>query len=352
MTAVLGSRDPSRKEDDPVSAASTSITAMIRQNAFLVLLAGGVLGSFTIFGYAQEALTRGEYDGERLKLPIFLICVQSFCNCLVAAVLLIATGEKKWSAGAGMQDWSIVSGAYLGAHFFGLSALQYIPFPLQVVCKSCKAVPVMLGEKVLARKKHSPEKMMQVYLMSAGVVAFTLAGGSKKGKSDFELTPTLFLGLGFVLAALVCDGIYGPFQNRIVAQHNASPYQLMFNMNLYELFFAVVLATVTGELPKGIAFVVAHPSVLPNLGYFGTTMAIGSLFVYTLQKNFGALTVTLTTTLRKLISVVFSVLWFGHSLAPAQWLATVVVFLASPIASRLVPLLGWEDSRNEKKAVL
>merc|ERR1740121_2313450 len=103
-------------------------------------------------------------------------------------------------------------------------------------------------------------------------------------------------------------------------------------------------------MQQGITFIVEHPSVLPNLGYFGTTMALGSIFVYTLQKNFGALTVTLTTTLRKLISVVFSVLWFGHSLAPAQWIATVVVFLASPISNRVVPLLGLQEKKA--KAVL
>eukprot|EP00392_Amoebophrya_sp_AT5.2_P019624 g20556.t1 len=77
---------------------------MLRSHLFLIFLAGGVLGSFTIFGYAQEALTRGEYDGERLKLPIFLIVVQSFCNCATAAVLLLLGGArtaKDWTAGAG-----------------------------------------------------------------------------------------------------------------------------------------------------------------------------------------------------------------------------------------------------------
>ncbi|CAD7961070.1 unnamed protein product [Amoebophrya sp. A120] len=327
------------KTSERSSAFGSALPAAVYNNLYLIFLASGVLGSFTIFGYAQEALTRGEYDGERLKLPIFLIVVQSFCNCLMAAVLLLLSGEKSWTAGAPPKDWGIVSSAYLGAHFFGLTALQYIPFPLQVVCKSCKSVPVMIGEKIFAGKVHSMEKKIQVYLMSAGVVAFTLAGGSKKG-SDFTLSASLAIGLACVLGALVCDGIYGPYQNKIVANYKASPHQLMFNMNLYELFFAIVLALGTGELQKGIAFIVAHPSVIPNLCYFGTTMALGSLFVYTLQKNFGALTVTLTTTLRKLISVVFSVLWFGHSLAIAQWVATVVVFLASPIAKRIVQFTG------------
>jgi hypothetical protein len=41
-------------------------------------------------------------------------------------------------------------------------ALSYIPFPMQVVCKSCKTVPVMIGEKVFAKKQHSKAKTIEV----------------------------------------------------------------------------------------------------------------------------------------------------------------------------------------------
>lgn len=35
--------------------------------------------------------------------------------------------------------------------------------------------------------------------------------------------------------ALVCDAIYGPYQNRICKTHNPSNWVLMFNMNFFEL---------------------------------------------------------------------------------------------------------------------
>merc|ERR1711920_645347 len=110
--------------------------------------------------------------------------------------------------------------------------------------------------------------------------------------------------------------------------------------NLYELGMAIVLCMAGGELQGALTFIAKHPDIMPNLLYFGSTMSVGSLFIYTLQANYGALTVTLTTTLRKLISVVFSVLWFGHTLQPIQWLATFVVFFSGPIAKRVVALAG------------
>lgn len=319
----------------------------VKANAFLAFLAVGVLSSFTIFGYAQEALTRGNYDGERFKFPSALILIQATGNIICSSICLLITRKKQWSAGCPAKEWMIVSTAYLGAHEFGLWALAFIPFPLQVVCKSCKAVPVMLGETIFAGKKHSLEKKIQVLLMVLGVVGFTLSGGSKGGQgNEWELTPTLFLGLALVLGALICDGIYGPYQNKITQTYGAGEFQLMFNMNLYEWFLAVCLCAVTGELTGAYEFVLKHPEVLPKFAYFGSTMALGSLFLFTMQANYGALTVTLTTTLRKLISVVFSVLWFGHQLSPAQWVSAFLVMMAHPISSNLVSLLGL---REEKK---
>ena len=43
----------------------------------LIFLAAGTLVTFTIFGYAQEALTRNKFDGERFGFTSFLVLVQS-----------------------------------------------------------------------------------------------------------------------------------------------------------------------------------------------------------------------------------------------------------------------------------
>merc|ERR1712166_691791 len=156
--------------------------------ARLVFLAIGVLGSFTLFGYAQELVTRSKFGvaQESFKFTSSLVLMQSLGNTLVAAVLLrINFGSQvDYSAGTSMQEWLKPSLAYLGAHKFGLAALKYIPFPMQVVCKSCKAIPVMLGESVFEpHKKHSLEKKLSVFVMSFGVASFTLLGKASKASA-------------------------------------------------------------------------------------------------------------------------------------------------------------------------
>jgi len=207
----------------------------------------------------------------------------------------------------------------------------------------------MFGEKLFdTKKKHTRQKEISVILMTLGVCAFTLLAGSKKNSPDMEFTPEFLLGLALVIAALLCDGVYGPYQNKICNQYNPSQYHLMLNMNFYELLCAVCICIVDGEFIDGVNFIKRNPDILPNLFYFMTTMGIGNVFIFALQTNFGALTVTQTTTVRKLISVVASVVMFGHPITALQWIAVIIVFASSELASRMCILLGIDNVKVDK----
>lgn len=117
----------------------------------LPFLVVGTWVAFVIFGLAQEGVTRtkfGEGDAaEQFKFTTFLVLLQSIGNAVVAAVILLFTKGTKTSLSAGvpLSEWLIVALGYAGAHKFGLWSLLYIPFPLQVLLKSCKTIPVMIG---------------------------------------------------------------------------------------------------------------------------------------------------------------------------------------------------------------
>lgn len=339
------------------SSGNPDKAAAPRSTVELAVVALGVWCSFLVFGWAQEALTRTEWgegdEKERFKFTNFLVLLQSVGNALVALVLLFATEGRKVRVGGGVpvKDWLVVALGYLGAHEFGLASLRYIPFPVQVVLKSCKAIPVMLGESVFAKANHSKQKMVQVLIMCVGVAMFMLAKGDKKGKgkSDFDLySAEAATGISLVLLALICDGIYGPYQNKISKSHTTiSPYHLMFNMNAWQGLFALVICLLHGdELSEVRQFCSRHPEILPSMAGFSATMALGNLFIYRLQRYWGSLTVTITTTMRKLGSVMFSVVWFGHSMATMQWVAVCVVFLSKPASSLL---FGKSKGKSESK---
>jgi hypothetical protein len=60
------------------------------------------------------------------------------------------------------------------------------------------------------------------------------------------------------------------------------------------------------ELLKVQAFVAKHPSILPMFVSFSLAMALGNIFIYQLQRDYGALVVTTATTVRKFLSVLAS----------------------------------------------
>ncbi|KAJ1625598.1 solute carrier family 35 member B1-like protein [Pavlovales sp. CCMP2436] len=312
----------------------------------LAVLSCGVWVSFVAFGWAQETLTSHEYGAtkERFVHTSSLVLLQSVGNAIVAYIALLATQGSKVTITGGVptRDWLIAALGYLGAHKSGLEALKYIIFPLQVVAKSCKSIPVMAGEMVIANVKHSPTKRMSVLLLTLGVIVFTLTAPAKKGAEAFSLDRKTVIGLGLVLVALVCDGIYGPYQNMIASKYKCSEFHLMLNMNLWQGLFALLLIAPSGELQECAAFIVRHPSVLQQMSVFCCTMALGNIFIFKLQHDFGALTVTKITTIRKLVSVLFSVVWFGHAMAHVQWVGVFIVFFADRLAKAACLTLGLE----------
>ena len=320
----------------------------------------GVWLSFVAFGWALEALTRTEFGAEKERWAFYnvLILLQCVGNALVAATALLVTGQSL-TGGVRSQSYALVGAAMLGAHKFGIGALRYVTYPMQVLCKSCKPVPVLVGEVLVAGQRHKPHKFIAVLLLVGGVATFMLNRPGKGAKGAvFEWNENTAWGLCLLAAALCCDGLYGPYQNYLKKKHPAMKgLHLMLNVNVWEGQLAASLLTVGWltsdggpcELRDAMAFVARHPEVRAKLAVVMGTMAVGCLFIFALQMAHGALVVTMTTTVRKLMSILFSVLWFGHAMAPVQWVAVMIVFTAGPMSRFFAGLFGFGPGAEPTK---
>lgn len=279
-----------------------------------------------------------------------------------------------------LHQWLVVALAYLGAHKFGIGALRHLPLFVQVVLKSSKSIFVMLGEKVFAGKVHAVDKVVSVVLLSAGVGIFLLCKEKKAGAK--EANPGDFnKGLLLVVAALVCDAIYGPYQSRLVQQRkrdvaeavrisnapgvqaersiqsgvskspvpvpvDISCFHLMFNMNAWQGLFALLIAYYNGDFPTFAAFVERQPGVVGMITTMCVTMASGSFFIFAMLRYSDSLSVTITTTVRKLVTVLLSVFGGAGAKKPAvnayQWGGIALVFssklVSKPIARALAAI--------------
>ena len=375
---------------------------------WLLLLTLGVLATFIWNGALLEQLLYADYDGERFDLNDTLVLTLSVFNAAGAFTVLVARGHgRSLQSGVPLRHWLVVAATYMGAHRFGLQSLRYLSFPVQIVIKSGKAIPVMLGERLLAGIRHPPFKRAQVVILCVAVAAFVLLAKppepTKRGGGGVQLeegatgepasaastststggtggaggvgatagvdsTLDLGTGLGLIGLALLCDAVYGPMLNRIVEEAKArtgkgeteeeagrrrvrvgvpNAFHLIFNLNLWQGLLTLPFMLRSGELQRARSFCGRHPEVVPHILQLCGTMALGTVFIFALQRSFGALTVTMTTTLRKLCSVLYSSLFFGHSITLLQWVATIAVFLSGPLGKAVVyafPGIGGGDS--------
>lgn len=100
----------------------------------------------------------------------------------------------------------------------------------------------------------------------------------------------------------------------------------------------MVLAT--GEIFEVFEFIVQHPNVLWDLITFGIAGTVNQFFIFIMISSFGPLPCAITTTLRKLFSVVLSTAVFGNSTSPIQWILRWIFWNCDKCATNVINRLG------------
>lgn len=230
---------------------------------------------------------------------------------------------------------------------FGYASLSHIDYLTFILAKSCKLLPVMFLHLTIFRKRYPLYKYGVVFLVTLGVATFTLhhPGTSKKvaASAKSESGSSLF-GIALLSINLLLDGLTNTTQDHVfsspqvytrftgpqmmVAQNVLStvlttlylvimPYISSTGILHAILPFPIPPSTET-ELSTAISFLSRHPETLKNVLGFAACGAIGQLFIfYTLSRFSSLLLVTVTVT-RKMLTMLLSVFWFGHSLSAGQ----------------------------------
>lgn len=173
------------------------------------LLSVGVLCCFSVSSLTQEALTSKRYGAEEAPFHFknFLLFAQSVAAAAVALGML-ARPRAPRAAGAGDGErhyarWVIVVGAYYASHWLGLASLHHLSYPVHVTFKSCKAIPVVIGERLLTTKRHGAAKLCGVFAMCVGVALFLLFTPEEAAHAERS---TSLRGVVLVVGALLADG--------------------------------------------------------------------------------------------------------------------------------------------------
>ncbi|EDN10477.1 UDP-Glc/Gal endoplasmic reticulum nucleotide sugar transporter [Histoplasma capsulatum] len=82
----------------------------------------------------------------------------------------------------------------------------------------------------------------------------------------------------------------------------------------------------TSELASALAFLSRHPTATKDIIAFAACGAIGQLFIFHTLAHFSSLLLVTVTVTRKMLTMLLSVMWFGHRLSGGQWIGVGLVF--------------------------
>lgn len=204
--------------------------------------AGVIFVTYFYFGILQEKITKGKYlyeavndKGENTylseKYAYFLTLVFILCaiNYVVATIFL-----RIWRAEEDKTPklyYISIATTYLLGMVCSNMALQWVPYPTQVVGKSVKPIPVMILGVLLGKKSYPFKKYLFVILIVIGVVLFMF---KDKGKT----TQDVGFGLGelLLILSLMMDGMTGGVQVRLYFYANKKYNNCLNLMKASSLF--------------------------------------------------------------------------------------------------------------------
>lgn len=283
---------------------------------WLIICFFGIMGSFIAYGILLEYTTSG---GRKLHELSFLFVTSAFYT-LTGAIGSNIRGEEPSTIPP--ARFAVLGLTSMGSTFCSVRSLRYVIFPIQVLAKSCKPVPVMIMGAFMG-KKYSIQKYLNVCLIVGGVALFMSGGSSKHkgGADDVGGTGEQLIGIILLFISLCFDGGTGAYEDKLMSVHSVGPFDLMYNIQLGKTILAGLGLVIFNEIHIFFRMVEEMGFLLVALGLSG---AMGQIFIFVTISKFGALTCSIIGLARKVTTLVASIYIYGHVLNGTQWLGLVI----------------------------
>merc|ERR1719277_1891211 len=153
---------------------------------------------------------------------------------------------------APLWKYLIISFSNVYASTCQYEALKYVSFPVQMLGKSFKMMPVMLWGIIVSNKKYGLTDWIIAALVTVGVTEFLMTGPIASSSDSGNSTKGLLLLVGF----LVLDGFTSTFQEKLFNEHKTTKFNQMLYVNLGSCVISSGTLIASGSLAHAIAFTV------------------------------------------------------------------------------------------------
>jgi len=216
-----------------------------------IRLLGYILSLYLIFitwGYLQEKLTASEYtlsNGiiQKWSHPSVLNLMLTFSAGSTAA--LVRWNHHTTGGTPFMTFWK-ASLAAAAASPMGYFSLHFIPYPMMILSKSSKQVPVMMIGRFFYSKQYEWYKYISVAMVCIGICIFTIGKGyltattTAISSSEIDISPIFIdpnsfyqlygksmIGLLIIIINLGLDGVTNNEQDALFHTYEVSSFEMM-----------------------------------------------------------------------------------------------------------------------------
>ena len=358
-----------KENNNKLNNTESSLTKMI----YIILLY-----VFYLFGgLFNERLTKTEYEyidekGNKnilkFKYPsisLFLPSILSFC---ISSFMLKNMKNKyfnsKMESPISFRDKSIIGILYIISSFTAQTALIYLDFIVKTIGKSCKSASIMfiyflntipfcnrLLKKLLNNNTKNEDKkdkilmkdVIKVLMTTTSVILFNLSSSSKKDNKNKEEQSSSYFGIMILLISLFSDGLLSLKENMIKNNiSNDKKYEGYNNllsweyMNIFSFFtlcfsfYQIISNLYFGNYTLIFKVILDNKILMKDLFSYAIFDVLGQSVLYIFLGKYGPLALSMVTSVRKILSISISILYFGKPISFPQsislLLATSIIF--------------------------
>ncbi|KAE8616740.1 hypothetical protein XENTR_v10008876 [Xenopus tropicalis] len=240
-----------------------------------------------------------------------------------------------------------------------------ISMPLHMIFRSGSLIANMVLGIIILKKRYSVSKYLSIALVSVGIFICTLMSAKQVASyqtsnvdDGFSAFLWWLLGIAALTFALLVSARMGIFQETLYKEFGKHSKEALFYNHALPLPGFLLLAP--DIYNHAVMFSQSEPFQLPVLGlqmpimWFYLLMNVITQYVcirgvFILTTECPSLTVTLVVTLRKFLSLIFSILYFHNPFTTWHWIGTLFVFMGTLLYTEVWNTIGSVAGKDKKE---
>ncbi|EOB13673.1 UDP-galactose transporter [Nosema bombycis CQ1] len=280
----------------------------------------GIYLLYSLSGIYNEKISTHKYGNSNYKSTLFPMVLQCLGGVFVSKFLSRLKGESLL-----IKDFKIIfyyvllSFLALTSTFLWRYSLNFLSYPTVIISKCCKLLSIAIMNFLILKKKFDNRKYFSILLTTVSVLCFSMSGKS----NNFT-----FKGIFFLILNLSLDGLLNVTQDNVFKKFNVSSGNVMFYNNLIRLIMSLILMILTKDINYSYEFIRLNPEILKDLIFSSLLNVLGQLVIYSMLEKHGSLVLTTVNISRNMLSIILSLVLFGHGIGITQCICILGVIIS------------------------